>query len=303
MHDPNHDPETMMAIFAALDKTPEVRENYTRVPLGYTGSKAKSLKQILPHLPYRSGYCEPFGGSGAVLLARHASDLEILNDRYSGITSFYRCLRDNEKWFKLREKVELSVHSREEFIYCKNTWQNVSDDVDRAFRWIYMHQMSFGQQERNFARATKCAAQHGNAFRNTGTLYEAVHKRLKGVQIENLDWRKCISDYDSSDMVFYLDPPYIKFDRGPYNWYMTRADHRELVERIFHLEGFVALSSYDDHEANELYGKYDWDNKITWSNYTSVVAMAFSDTNNREGKEDTIKRGYVTEALWIREAP
>lgn len=294
----------MLAIFAALNNTPEVRENYTRAPLGYPGSKSKSIKHIIPLLPYRTGYCEPMGGSGSILLARHPSDIEIYNDRYGGIVAFYRCLQDNAKWLKLRERIELTVHSREEFIWCKETWdsQDVTDDVERAARWYYLHQNSFGQSERHFGRATRGKAQHGNAMRNNTKLFAPAHMRLRNVQIENQDWRKCLQDFDDKEMVFYVDPTYVKYARGAYVHNMSVQDHYELVERIFHLDGFVALSGYDDEETRAIYNQYKWDKVYTWRQHTSSVALAFSDTNNREGKEDEIRRHKVTECLWIKEA-
>ena len=67
-----------------------------KAPFPYPGAKTRSLKQIIPLLPYRDSYIEPFGGTGAVLLARNPSPLEVLNDRYMGINAFYRCIRDKE---------------------------------------------------------------------------------------------------------------------------------------------------------------------------------------------------------------
>jgi DNA adenine methylase len=301
-----HDPDAMLAIFRSLDRSEQVRENYTRAPLGYPGSKSRSIGQILPHLPYRKTYCEPFGGSGSVLLARHSCDIEVYNDRYGGIVAFYRCLRDSQKWTRLREMVDLSVHSREEFIWCKESWESedVTDDVDRAYRWYYLHQNSFGQQERNFGRAGRGGkSQHGNALRNNAKMFAAAHYRLKNVLIENLDWRQVLDDFDHPENVFYLDPPYVKFAKGIYRHNMTVADHREMLERIQNLESFVALSGYYDPETVELYGRYEWDKILTWNVASSAVAMAFTETNNRAGHEDTIRRHKTVEALWIRESP
>lgn len=301
-HKASHNPEHLLSLFRSLNNTPEVRENYVRAPLGYPGGKSKSVKQIIPFLPYRGGYCEVFGGSASILLARHSSDLEIYNDRYGGIVSFYRCLRDPFKCQKLIERLELTVHSREEFIWCKETWEDVTDDVERAARWYYMHQNSFGQQERNFGRAGKGGkGQHGNALRNNLKFFAPVHDRIRNVQIENLDWRHCLSDFDHHSMVFYLDPTYVKYAKGAYVHNMTTEDHHEMIDRIQHLDGFVALSGYDDEETRAIYNKYPWSQILTWQQTTSSVALAFSDTNNRAGMEDSIKRHKVTESLWIRE--
>src|SRR5262245_25938350 len=47
-----HDAAKLLAIYAALDKTPELRENYVRACMGYPGNKTKSLQKIIPLLPH-----------------------------------------------------------------------------------------------------------------------------------------------------------------------------------------------------------------------------------------------------------
>ena len=249
----------LFALLSSMDDTPDIREQYKRMTFGYPGSKYHSLSHILPALPYANGFCEPMGGSGAVLLARNPSQLEVYNDRCSGIVAFYRCLRDPIKKDRLAELIDLSVHSREDFIYCRDTWENVTDDVDRAYRWAYHIHMSFAKLGRAFGRATKGNSQHGQSFRNQLQWFHRAHLRLKNVQVENQDWRITLKDYDSSNMVFYLDPPYINYAKGAYRNEFTISDHIELVERIFKLQGFVALSAYDDKETHDIYGKYPWD--------------------------------------------
>lgn len=287
-----------LGLLLSMNSDENKREEYIRAPFGYPGGKSRSLDSILPNLPYRDGYCEPFGGSGAVLLSRHESKLEIFNDRYAGVVAFYRCLRDKNKKDELTDRLQLSLHSREEFIWCRDTWKDCSDDVERAARWYYMTTMSFGQQGRNFGRQMKGRAQLGPKLKNNLQLFQGIHNRLLNVQIENLDWRQCLKDYDTPDMVFYLDPPYYRYARGMYECDMPQEDHKELLERIFQLQGFVALSGYE----NELYDQYPWNLRFQWRVNVSSLAQAFTESNNLAGKEDTIKRGFAIETLWIKEA-
>jgi len=288
----------LLGMLNALDSHEEVREQYTRAPFGYPGAKSRSLENILPHLPYRSGYGEPFGGSGAVLLARNASSLEIFNDRYSGVTCFYRCIRDISKMNALLDRLNLCLHSREEFIWSRDTWKNCEDEVERAARWYYMVACSFGSQGRNFGRCIKGKAQIGPKIKNNLKFFVDCHKRLLNCQIENQDWRTCLKDYDNSDFVWYLDPPYYEYAKGMYECEMSKEDHVELIERIFTLNGFVALSGYD----NELYEKYPWDYKYSWMIQATALSQGFTESNNLAGKEETMKRGMAKEVLWIKEA-
>lgn len=290
--------EDLLAMMMGMDNTDSVREDYVKAPFGYPGAKSRSLENILPHLPYRKGYTEPFGGSGAVLLSRRPCPLETFNDRYSGVTSFYRCLRDYNKMQRLVERVNLCLHSREEFIWCRNTWKDCEDEVERAARWWYMVATSFGSQGRNFGRCVKGKAQMGPKLKTNLKLFHPCHNRLKDVQVENQDWRHILKDFDSEDMVFYLDPPYYQYAKGMYECEMSKEDHHELLERIFHLQGFVAISGYE----NEVYDSKPWDHRYQWKIQVSSLGQAFTDANNLAGHEDTLKRGYAIETLWIKEA-
>lgn len=288
----------MLSMFNELGShDEEIREDYVRSAFGYPGSKSRSLDKILPLLPYRGMYCEPFGGSGSVLLARNPSKLEIFNDRYAGVVAFYRCIRDGKKCNALIDRLVFCIHAREEFIWSRDTWKNCEDDVERASRWYYMVQASFGGQGRNFGRAKKVKAQIAPKLKNNLKLFPALHNRMVHVQVENLDWRLCLRDFDDSEMVWYIDPPYYQVYSGMYECEMKDEEHRELLERIFHLKGFVALSGYN----NSLYNSYRWDDKHTWEVMVSASGIAETESNNRIGTVSHERR-KAEETLYIKEA-
>ena len=122
----------LFSLFCSMDDHEHKREEYIWAPFPYPGAKSRSLDHILPHLPYRNTYIEHFGGSGVVLLSRHESKLEVFNDRYSGVTQFYRTLRDPILEAKLLERVRLCLHSREEFMFCRDTWLACDDPIERS---------------------------------------------------------------------------------------------------------------------------------------------------------------------------
>jgi DNA adenine methylase len=275
------------------------REEIIRAPFGYPGSKLKSTIHILPHLPYTDRYVEVFGGSGAVLLARRPSQLEVFNDRYAGVVAFYRCLRDPAKLDDLCDQVRLTVHSREEFVWARDTWKDCTGDVDRAFRWYYMVRYSFGQLGRNFGRCTAPGGAMAGKIINSLEHFPKIHQRLKRVQIENLDWERCLHDYDHPDTVFYLDPPYIDATNGIYKHELSKTVHRKLVDTIFNLKGFVALSGYP----NPLYDNQDWDDRITWDTFVAIRGEAYTEENKKKHLENVNEgRGHASEVLWIKEA-
>jgi len=291
--------ENLLSIMMGMLEGENSREEYVRAPFGYPGAKLAALDKILPLLPYRNGYGEPFGGSGAVLLARRESPLEIFNDRYSGVTCFYRVLQDHKKMDALLERLEVTQHSREEFMWCRDTWKDCEDELERAARWYYMFRMSFGHQGRHFGRSTSGRGQMGVKFKRKFELFQPAHERLINVQIENQDWRQCLKDYDNHDMVWYLDPPYYKVWQGMFEIEFPNTDHEELLYRLFDLDGFVAISSYP----NDLYDhpKWKWSSRHEWTQRTSTAGMAFTETNNLAGMENIMERRPSTEVLFIKE--
>ena len=57
-----------------------IRSHRRRIVFGWYGGKFSHLDWLLPLLPECHHYCEPFAGSGAVLLNRVPSPVETYND-------------------------------------------------------------------------------------------------------------------------------------------------------------------------------------------------------------------------------
>src|SRR5438093_12089810 len=88
------------------------------IPFGWYGGKFSHLAWLLPLLPNCHHYCEPFAGSGAVLLNRPPSPVETYNDLDGEVVNFFRVLRDEKD--RLVEAIGLTPFSREEFaLACK----------------------------------------------------------------------------------------------------------------------------------------------------------------------------------------
>src|SRR5262245_53918995 len=82
------------------------------IVFGWYGGKFSHLDWLLPLLPEAHHYCEPFAGSGAVLLNRKPSPVETFNDLDGEVVNFFRVLREQKQ--KLVEAIGLTPFSREE---------------------------------------------------------------------------------------------------------------------------------------------------------------------------------------------
>lgn len=289
--------EELLRIYSDLDDLPVTRENYVRAPFNYPGCKRESLEQILPLLPSGDVWCDVFGGTGIITLNRRPSKLDVFNDRWSGIVSFYRCIRDPILLDKLTERIKLCVHAREEFMWCKATWENCDDDVERAARWYYMIQTSFACRGKFFGRILGPSTPISRKIFENLENFAEIHQRFQDVQVENLDFRECFKDYDSPQTIFYCDPPY--YENNIYAVGFTKQDHLELLDRIFKCKGFVALSGY----MNEAYSKMPWDSVHSWERKDRMATMAIdTDTSIVKGRTDLDTRVDKTEYLWLKES-
>ncbi|MCY3871131.1 MAG: DNA adenine methylase [Gemmatimonadetes bacterium] len=236
------------------------------IAFGWYGGKFSHLDWLLPLLPEAQHFCEPFGGSAAVLLNRRPSPVETYNDIDGEVANFFRVLRDRKN--KLVEAIGLTPFSREEFESAINELAHDVSDVERARRfYIRARQVRTGLAQKASAgrwahcRLTSRAGMAGAVSRWLGAVEDLplIAQRLLRVQIENDKATNVIKRYDSEDTLFYCDPPYPHDSRGDINAYgyeMTDDEHRELAEVLHKVNGRVALSSYRSKLMDELYG--DW---------------------------------------------
>src|SRR5437016_7391769 len=84
-----------------------------RIAFGWYGGKYSHLDWVLPLLPKSRHYCEPLGGSAAILINRVPSPIETYNDIDGELVNFFRVLRDDKD--SLIEAIGLTPFSREEF--------------------------------------------------------------------------------------------------------------------------------------------------------------------------------------------
>lgn len=236
------------------------------IAFGWYGGKYSHLNWLLPLLPKTTHFCEPFGGSAAVLINREPSPVETYNDLHSEVVNFFRVLRDQKE--ALIEAIGLTPFSREEFeIACSQPITGLSD-IERARRfYILARQVRTGlAQKASSGRWAHCiltsrAGMTGAVSRWLGSVEDlpAIAQRLLRVQIEHAPAIEVIQRYDSSETLFYCDPPYIHASRGDSNAYayeMTDDEHKELAEVLHNVKGKVALSGYRSDIMDKLYK--DW---------------------------------------------
>lgn len=236
------------------------------IAFGWYGGKFSQLDWLLPRLPDSHHYCEPFGGSGAVLLNRAPSPVETYNDLDGEVVNFFRILREQRD--ELVGQIALTPFSREEFYVAISRQDDDITDLERARRFfVRARQARTGlAQTATLGRWANCrntsrAGMSGVVSRWLGSVdsLPEVAERLMRVQIENRPAADVIRLYDDEKTLFYCDPPYPHSARGDsraYGYEMTDAEHIELSRLLHGVKGKVALSGYSCDLLDELYA--DW---------------------------------------------
>ena len=252
-------------------ETPSVtgtnRNRRTRrmIAFGWYGGKYNHLEWLLPLLPKCHHYCEPFGGSAAVLFNREPSPVETYNDIHGEVVNFFRVLRDQKE--RLIELIGLTPFSREEFYYALQTDPSRTPLERARCFFVRARQVRTGlAQKASLGRWANCmstsrAGMSGVVSRWLGSVegLSEIAERLLRVQIENRPAVEVIRLYDSDNALFYCDPPYpheSRTDSKAYGYEMTDAEHRRLAEVLTRVRGKVALSGYRCPLTDELYSSF-----------------------------------------------
>ena len=248
------------------DTVARPRKKNKVIPFGWYGGKFNHLDWLRPLLPEAHHYCEPFGGSGAVLLNRSPSPVETYNDLDGEVVNFFRVLREQRD--ELIAQIALTPFSREEYFIAVSNLKQELTALERALRFFIRARQSRSglAQTASLGRWANCkntsrAGMSGVVSRWLGSVegLPEIAIRLLRVQIENRPATDVIALYDDKETLFYCDPPYPHDSRGDtksYGFEMADADHVELSNSLHRIRGKAAVSGYQCDLLNDLYS--DW---------------------------------------------
>lgn len=251
------------------DKAPRVIKRPRggkRIVFGWYGGKFSHLEWLLPLLPTAHHYCEPFAGSGAVLLNRDPSPVETYNDIDGEVVNFFQVLRDRPE--EIMRAIALTPFSREEFYTAIHGSSSGISKLERARRfYVRARQTRTGlAQTATLGRWANCkntsrAGMSGVVSRWLGGVdgLGEIGERLSRVQIENRPALDVIKLYDDKKTLFYCDPPYLHSTRGDskaYGFEMMDDEHIQLAVVLNKIKGKAAISGYRCDLMDTLYKKW-----------------------------------------------
>lgn len=219
----------------------------------YYGGKFNQLQDIIPiledHLDRFDIIVDLFGGSGKVLLniPDEWKKLKVYNDLNKDLYHTFKVLQDPRKRMALQRKLRASfLHSDISYELRDSTPGN---DVEVAFKTIYLHNNSFLADGRSFGRRfTK-----SRISRYTVENFILV----KNWVVENKDFRDLMAIYNKPRVLIYLDPPYASSGKK-YRYNFNEDNFRDL--KLFldnHVGSYLMNLSLFDESAEGIFGPAD----------------------------------------------
>ncbi len=269
--------------------------------LKYPGSKWQIAKWIIGHFPegYQNmTYLEPFFGSGSIFFNKDRSRIETINDLDDNVVNLFKVMREWPE--ELAYQISMTPWSRTEYDI---SYQPASNEVEQARRFMVRTWQAFGC-------LTSCRTGWRNNITAENRTVQKFHSKLpdemlsmcnrlrhtknETVQIEHQDAFKLIERYNRTDVLMYLDPPYLISTRHGkmYKHEFTDDDHIRLLNFCRESRAKIIISGYE----NSLYEQYlkNWNKddittmceggktrkEIIWMNYKisgEGIQMSFSD--------------------------
>jgi len=226
--------------------------------LPYLGGKQALVPKLLPLIPEHIAYVEVFGGAAALLLNKPPSPIEVYNDLDSELVNLFEVIRDDVDAFLKR--ADWLLYSRELYTRWQADLENgkvPEDPVERAVRFWYVIRSAFGAHpSKGWAFQRARPRNSAKVVQNALTNIRTIHERLKPVEIDHLDFRRCIRNRDATSTLLFLDPPYLETE-GYRVGTFTLQDQCDLAQILYNAKSKWLLTIGDHPIIRKLYRDFD----------------------------------------------
>jgi DNA adenine methylase len=249
----------------------------------YPGGKWPIRNLVVSCFPKHQTYVDVFGGSASILLTKEPSKGEVFNDKNEEIVNFFRVVKHRPA--ELVERAKHWIHSRVLWMD-QRSMAAPRDEVERAFRFWVLLADSFGARGMNFGTTREGI----HSVTHARKYLDEVSKRLSGVQIENLDFIKCVRMFDGPDTFFYWDPPYRGTKGGNSNYdLLTDDEWKQMALAAREMKGKFLLSHTTDPFVLRLFKGYFVKH--------IKVRVTLAKSNNPEPREEVLISNYRLPSL------
>lgn len=218
----------------------------------YFGGKSRLAKNIITRFPEHQCYVEVFAGAANVFFAKEARGTEVINDLDLDLITLYRTVKHHPE--ELHRQFKYVLISRDEFSRLLLVNPNTLTDIQRAARYLYLQRMCFGGRSKGRTFGTSTTGVPRLNLFTLQRLLEEAWLRLSQVMIECLDFRDLIPRYDREHTLFFLDPPYWKFNCYEHNF--VEKDFYDLAEVLAGINGRFMMTINDTPEIREIFKRF-----------------------------------------------
>lgn len=207
-----------------------------------------------------------------MLYAKERSRIEIVNDINSELINLHKIIKTRPQTLHIYLQNLLS--SRELFYDIKKGKIKPRNDIERAAYYYFLITNSFSSTCSNFAMPKR------RSPKDLHKSFLIYSKRMHGLCIENMSFEKLIRQYDSSDILFYYDPPYY----GTEHYYLNTGGfgaekHILLRDLLKKIKGRFVLSYNNCAFIKELYSDF---------NIREINVVYTMDSRNRKKASELI---------------
>ena len=211
----------------------------------YLGEKSSIASFITPRIPRDIGsYIEPFGGMYGVFFSLNFSKLKNVRFVYGDIDylnyNLFIQMRDSESFI---DSVNQIKADKERYMAALKGLIEGKGEEKLAIDWLI----------------SLCCQKNGGGW-SGDTEFEIFKMKFRAYkyhidkisEIHNWDYKKTISEYDSAESFFYLDPP----EKAYLTTEFSEESHSDLAKILRSIEGRFILSYRNFEGLRELYSGF-----------------------------------------------
>ena len=241
----------------------------------YPGGDGIMAKHILRLAPAHKTFSEPFVGGGATTWL-HPGDVDfVVNDFDPNVAQLWREIKNGTLAKKLKRtgcyKATRSAVKKLRKIKKRTPLQSLA-----LWRMTPMGRIDTDSIDSNIEGKPLC-------FTKLKRNIPKMQEKSKRIRIMQGDWSKAITEADSKDTFFYLDPPWQDFDRGLYR--KNNASLPRILNRMKGIRGKFLFYHAWDADAAELAAKNGF--------YTYRVRSRYKRGSNKKSLNTSLKSGYL----------
>jgi DNA adenine methylase len=271
--------------------------------LKYPGGKWRIANWIISFFPEHRSYLEPFFGSGAILFNKPRSSIETVNDLDGNVVNLFDWIRKDPE--RLAHEIYYTPYARQ--IYDRAYEVDRENSLEGAVNFFIRCNMGRGFRtngERVGWKNDVQGRERAYAASDWCSLPERimeVAERLRGVQIECRPAIELIERFNFSNVLLYLDPPYLGETRHGRQYrreMLDKRSHEELLLAAKAHKGPVLISGYESGLYNDIL--CDWHKEYTmtysqaqsrkkevlWMNFFPEKQMELFDLQGMKGEEN-----------------